>query len=139
MCSETPSCDRSPSVTDLAHMPVARHIQVSLAQSAANDTPCKTSNFLQLCSAHGNFPVHLGGSDLQDNKTVIHAQLHPCTRASLRVQGYGVNGGLLGLLLHLQSRESQLATHHTAHDMQEVNTVVMMIVGFISALGSSLK
>ena len=62
----------------------------------------KSQNPVQLCSAHGDFPVDWADLICRMRKpAAICAQLHPRARARSRVQGHSIKGGLLS---HLKSQ-----------------------------------
>ena len=62
----------------------------------------KSQNPLQLCSAHGSFPVDWTDLMCRTRKpAAVRAQLHPRARAKSRAQGHSTKGCLL---LHLKSR-----------------------------------
>ena len=69
----------------------------------------KSQNPLQLCSAHGDFPVDWADLMCRTRKpAAIRAQLHPRAMARSRVQGHSIKGCLP---LHLK-RQLQLIRLH---------------------------
>ena len=101
-----PLITQSSSVTEPTHMPVARQAQMAaLLNWQQMRTHAKSQNPLQLCSAHGDFPVDWADLMCRTGKpAAIRAQLQPRARARSRIQGHSIKGCLL---LHLK-RQLQL-------------------------------
>ena len=99
-------CLSSPSVTEPTHTPVARQAQMAALLNRQQMRPrAKSPSPLQLCSTHGDFPVHWADLMCMTRKpAAICAQLHPRARARSRVQGHSIKGSRL---LHLK-RQLQL-------------------------------
>ena len=105
-----PLITQSLSVTEPTHTPMARQTQIAALLNRQQMRPhAKSQNPLQLCSAHGDFPVDRAYLMCRTRKpAAIRAQLHPRARARSRVQGHSIKGCLL---LHLK-RQLQLIRLH---------------------------
>ena len=105
-----PLITQSSSVTEPTHTLVARQAQmVALLNWQQMRPHAKSQNPLQLCSAHGDFPVDWADLMCMTRKpAAIRAQLHPQARARFRVQGHSIKGCLP---LHLK-RQLQLIRLH---------------------------
>ena len=105
-----PLITQSSSVTEPTHTPVARQAQMAALLNWQQMRPhAKSQNPLQLCSAHGEFPVDWADLMRRTRKpATIRAQLHPRARARSRVQGHSIKGCLP---LHLK-RQLQLIRLH---------------------------
>ena len=99
-----PLITQSSSVTEPTHTPVARHAQMAALLNWQQMRPhAKSQNPLQLCSAHGDFPVDWADLICRTRKpAAIRAQLYPWARARFRVQGHSIKGCLP---LHVSSLE----------------------------------
>ena len=82
-----PLITQSSSVTEPTHTPVARQAQMAALLNRQQMRPhAKSQNPLQLCSAHGDFPVDWADLMCRTRKSAaIRAQLHPRARARSRV------------------------------------------------------
>ena len=87
---------QSSSVTEPTHTPVARQAQMAALLNRQQMRPhAKPQNPLQLCCAHGDFPLDWAGLICRTRKpAAIRAQLHHRARARSRVQGHSIKGCL---------------------------------------------